>query len=117
MTMGASGMAHLPDRAELDRLYNQRANVPDHPQVFARWLEDSRAVRERLAARLDLAYGPHPRQRLDLFPAGAGAPLLVFLHGGYWQGMSKESFSLVAPAFVEAGIAVAVVGYALCPEV
>ena len=105
------------DQAGLDAQYNLRAAVPEHPEHFARWEADSSRAYGSLPVRRDLAYGPHPRQRLDVFPAGPGAPLLVFIHGGYWRSFDKESFAFIAPAFVEAGIAVALVEYALCPTV
>jgi arylformamidase len=104
------------DQAALDAEYNLRAAVPDHAAYFARWVAASRAVRETVPCRLDLAYGAGPRRRLDFFPVVSGpAPLLVFLHGGYWQAMDKSDFSLIAPAFTAESIAVAVVGYPLAP--
>ena len=106
------------DQEALDRQLNLRARWPEHPQYFARWAEDSRAVREKLAARLDLPTGPGAGQRLDLFPAGPGpAPLLAFIHGGYWQSLDKSDFSYLAPPFVEAGIAFASLNYDLAPAV
>ena len=110
------------DQAALDAQYNLRAAVPDHPAYFARWAETSRAVREQHRCRLDLAYGAGAKETLDFFPAGrsmptAPAPLLVFIHGGFWQAMDKSDFSFIAPAFIAAGISVAVVNYALAPSV
>ena len=117
--MAASGDADEAV-AWLDRQYNLRQRWPEHPAYFAAYAQDSAAARRRLPHRPDLPYGPHPRQRLDLFPAVAeddrGAPLLAFMHGGYWQALGKDDFSFVAPGYVAAGIAVAVVGYPLCPE-
>ncbi|MBV8651272.1 MAG: alpha/beta hydrolase [Alphaproteobacteria bacterium] len=107
------------DQAELDAQYNLRAAVADHPAYFARWAETSRAVRERHSCRLDVAYGPGPKETLDFFPASASAPtpLLVFIHGGFWQAMDKSDFSFIAPDFLAAGIGVAVINYALAPSV
>jgi arylformamidase len=68
-------------------------------------------------ARLDLPYGAAPRASLDYLPAGGpGAPLFVFLHGGYWQRNSKEMFAFVADGPHAHGVDVAVVGYTLAPE-
>lgn len=96
-----------------------RARVPDHLDYFEAWRRESDQARAVLGGYLDLPYGPHPREVLDLFlPDGLEeGPLLVFSHGGYWQAMSKEFSSFVARPFVERGIAVAVVGHPLCPEV
>jgi arylformamidase len=106
------------DQATLDRELNLRARWPQHPEYFARWARDSAAARARLAGRLDLAYGDGPAETLDLFPvAGAtAAPLLVFIHGGYWQALDKGDYSYLAPAFVEAGIAFASLNYGLAPD-
>jgi arylformamidase len=105
------------DQAALDGVLNLRGRWPEHARFFQRWADDSAAVRERLPCRLDLPYGPTPAETLDFFPAagGAAAPLLVFIHGGYWQGLDKGDFSYLAPAFVEAGIAFASVNYVLSP--
>jgi len=104
------------DQAALDAQYNLREAVPSHPAYFARWAADSRAVRDRIGGRLDIAYGGGVREMLDLFAADrAPAPLLVFLHGGYWQAMDKSDFSFIAPAYLAAGIDVAVVNYTLAP--
>jgi arylformamidase len=54
---------------------------------------------------------------VDLFRAGSGSRLLVFIHGGYWRALAKEEFSWLGPPYVRAGCSVAVVGYRLCPEV
>lgn len=69
-------------------------------------------------ASLDVAYGAHPRQRLDIFPAHASsAPVMLFFHGGYWKGSSKESRRFPARTFNEAGVTWISVEYPLAPEV
>lgn len=108
----------MQDRAALDRLYNNRAAVPTHQQDLDRWAALSARARAALACRVDLAYGTHPRERLDFFPAGApGRPLLVFIHGGYWQALSKTELAFVAAAFAGDSTAnVALLNYPLGPE-
>ena len=109
------------DQAALDRTLNLRARWPEHPQYFQRWADDSAAVRARLAGRLDLAYGTEPAETLDFFPAegAAPAPLLAFIHGGYWQALDKGDYSYMAPAFVDQGVdqgvAFASLNYGLAP--
>ena len=104
------------DQAGLDAQYNNRAMVPDHAAYIDSWATRSAEARRHLSVDLDLAYGDDPRQRLDFFPAPQrDAPVLAFIHGGYWQALDKQHFSHVAPLFVAAGIAVAVLGYRLAP--
>ena len=106
------------DPAWLDAQYNNRARVPAHAQHFARWAEASRLVRKRSAAHLDIAYGRGAGETLDIFPATeAGAPVLVFIHGGYWRSLDKADFSFIAPALNAAGATVVLPNYALCPAV
>lgn len=103
--------------------YNNRARVPEHPEIFARWQRDAAAYRERMQsdenAELGLAYGTSPRQKVDLFfPDATGhTPLALFVHGGYWRSLEAATFSHVAAGLNSRGIAVAVAGYDLCPQV
>jgi arylformamidase len=110
----------------LDSMYNNRALVPDHADYFKRWGEDSRHARKSLACTLDQAYGDGAGESLDIFPAAAadgtpvpegGAPVLVFIHGGYWRSLDKADHSFIAPAFTAAGACVVIPNYALCPAV
>jgi len=107
------------DPAWLEAQYNNRARVPEHPEIFRRWAEASALVRREAPAQLDLKYGEGPGMTLDVFPAaGAGdAPVLVFIHGGYWRSLDKSDFSFVAPSFTADGALVVVPNYGLCPAV
>jgi len=108
----------LDDPAWLDAQYNNRARVPEHPQILARWAESSALARSQLNAKLDLRYGDEPGESLDVFAAERpGAPVLVFIHGGYWRSLDKSDVSFIAPALVHAGTTVVVPNYALCPAV
>ena len=103
---------------ELDRAYDQRVWAPDAEALIARHREASLAVRTRLPCRADLRYGPHPEERLDFFPAaGAGAPLVAFIHGGAWRNLSKEESCGAAETFVAAGASFAALGFAKIPAV
>jgi len=104
----------------LEAAYNCRAAVPNHPDIFDRWARQSADAREEAGRTLrrDLRYGHGPRRTMDVFGTGISAmsrPLLIFLHGGYWQSMDKSVFSFLAPPFVKAGAAVAILNYPLCP--
>jgi arylformamidase len=113
-------MSH-PDPPWLDRMYNNRALVPDHGDYFSRWAERSAQVRRSQPGTLDVDYGATPGQKLDVFPATranpAGAPVLVFIHGGYWRSLDKSDHSFLAPAFTEAGACTVMPNYDLCPAV
>lgn len=101
-----------------NREYNNRLRVPNAAEIIAGWTAASRSVRRRSAALYDLRYGEGSAEALDLFPAQRdGAPLFVFIHGGYWRSLDKSDFSFVAPALVAAGVSVAVVNYSLAPAV
>ncbi len=70
--------------------------------------------------RRDLAYGPLPRHRLDLYTPEVMRPdtkLIVFLHGGSWQTGSKDLYGFLGEAFASRGLATAVPNYRLFPEV
>jgi arylformamidase len=110
------------DPGFLDRMYNNRALVPDHATYFARWAQQSAQTRQRLKCTLDVPYGESPGERLDVFPAPRTpwaplAPVVVFIHGGYWRSLDKADHSFVAPTFTAAGACVVVPNYDLCPAV
>jgi len=105
------------DRDLVEREYNNRGLVPQHPEYFARWERDSRYVRSTLSGHLDLAYGPAERHRLDIFPAPNARGTIVFFHGGYWRSLDKDFFSWLAAPFVAAGIGVALPRYRFVPSV
>jgi len=99
-------------------MYNNRARVPDFAHYFAQWAADSEAARALLDGLTDIAYGAGPSETLDIFTAAqANAPVLVFIHGGYWRSLDKSDHSFVAPASVSQGACVVVPNYALCPAV
>ena len=97
------------DGNTLDRLYNNRALVPDYAEHFTRWSQASRIARQTLSCRLDVPYGDAAGETLDIFPgSGAKAPVLVFIHGGYWRSLDKADHSFIAPAFSQSGACPAV---------
>lgn len=100
--------------------YNNRARVPDHAVHIAGAQRDAGAYRETACCSLDLPYGPGERHRLDFFyPQGGdiGGPIVMFVHGGYWQALDKSSFSHLARGANERGLTVAVPSYNLAPAV
>ena len=102
---------------EIDAHYNVLGNVADPDAIIAAWAQRSEAVVARLECRLDVRYGPTLAECCDVFPAGAGSPVHVFIHGGYWRRFSARDHDFVVPQLVAAGLTTVVVNYALCPIV
>ncbi|MGH7090452.1 MAG: alpha/beta hydrolase [Stellaceae bacterium] len=108
------------DRAALDAAYNNSAAVglERRDRYLADWTERTRALAARVGAKRDLRYGDGARHRLDFYPAAnAGAPLFVFIHGGYWQISDKENYGCVAAGLLTHGIPVAALEYTLAPAI
>ncbi len=101
----------------IDREYDPVRRVADAQAVIEGWLARSRRVLDRVEARLGIPFGPTRAEYLDVYPAGSGAPVHVFFHGGYWRRFSARDFAFLAPAFREAGITLVIPNYALCPSV
>jgi acetyl esterase/lipase len=73
-------------------------------------------TRKRLEHHLDLAYGDHQKQKLDLYlpkRKAARAPVLVFLHGGGFSEGDRAHYGFIAAPFSEHGIVTAVASYRL----
>lgn len=104
--------------AELESQYNPRVATPNVAEIQALNVPATENVRRNYRSHLDMAYGPGPLHRLDIFPAGQGslAPVHIFIHGGYWRAQDKQAFSFVATHLVPAGVTTVVINYELCPE-
>ena len=92
--------------------------VPDFAAQFEDYKASSNATRRTLRHQFDIPYGEAPRQRLDLFfPPGEldGAPIHMFIHGGYWRAQVKEDYAFVADGVTAAGAICAIVEYTLLP--
>lgn len=113
------------DQASLDAQFDNRRKVPAYDDYLRRWRDQCAAVRARRGpgARLNVPVGGSAIERLDIFPAdpgtapAAGAPVLVFIHGGYWVALTKDEFSFVADGFAPNGVTTVVIDYALIPSV
>jgi arylformamidase len=95
--------------------YNNRARVPEHPSLIAGWAKDAAAYRARRAPRT-IPYGPGARNTFDFFPGDGEGPIVVFIHGGYWQALDSTFFSHLAGGLNAHGISVAIPSYDLCPD-
>jgi arylformamidase len=107
---------------ELAHRYNNSAAVPGWREALQpRWEALAAEVRASTAGARDIVYGPGNRQKFDVFlPTGRrpteGWPTVLFIHGGYWQSLSKDDWSAVAEPFVTNGMGAVILGYTLCPE-
>ncbi|NWY91918.1 KFA formamidase, partial [Loxia curvirostra] len=114
--------------------------IDAHLAVTAAGTERARASGQTL---LHVPYGDGDGERLDIyFPtdpsesewrggghgSGQGGhpahpalccaafPALVYIHGGYWQCLSKDDSGFAAPPLVSQGVAVVAVGYDIAPK-
>ena len=98
--------------------YNNRQRVPEHVDINERWSMLAAAYRLAGETQLDQPYGSRERQRYDVFHAAADdAPLIVYIHGGYWQRGDRKDYSFVARELNANGITVAIPSYSLSPAV
>lgn len=124
MNSNANIFSFNADPAWLDAQHNNRLLVPEFMTHFENWRRDSVAARVLQPCELDIAYGKSTAEKLDIFPARAAskarknsnAPVLVFIHGGYWRSLDKFDHSFVAPAFTKEACVV-IPNYPLCPSV
>ena len=108
------------DAEQLEWQYSPRAHTPGHDAPIAEGLAQSAAYRETARnPRLDIAYGASAGETLDLFLPDnpQGAPVEIYIHGGYWRSRDKTDFSHLAAPIVGAGGISAIVNYDLCPAV
>lgn len=105
-------------QAQIDAQYNPSLALADPSAPGRHFVEMSQKARSTLRSTLDVPYGPTLAETLDIFPADqAGAPVFVFIHGGYWRALSSKEFSSVALGLQPRGITTVVINYALCPTV
>ncbi|HBC06731.1 MAG TPA: esterase, partial [Rhodospirillaceae bacterium] len=110
-------------RADLDFQYNNRERVPNHAEIYAGWAPACVSVTKDFDCKLDVAYGDHAREKLDIFlpdratHGDAPHPIRLFFHGGFWMSRDKEDSRFVVRGQVEAGAIVISAEYALIPAV
>ncbi|WP_332767840.1 alpha/beta hydrolase [Phenylobacterium sp.] len=113
---------NFPDRAALEREYSPSSCVTNWREILGQYTEKSEQARAFADAHVTLAYGGGPQETMDFFPAkghraGAGQPVLVYIHGGYWQELSSREHSFPALAANAAGLAYVAINYGLAPQV
>lgn len=106
------------DQEALEFQYGPRAAVQGVDEILARWVERSNAYYAASDCERDVAYGPGAMETLDIFkPGNDNAPVLIFIHGGYWRALDKSDHAFLLEPFVKAGALVFSINYALCPAV
>lgn len=96
------------------------AHVPDLAGLNAARAEAAAAALARWPVRRGLRYGAGEGRCLNIFPAQGGqgpAPVLFFIHGGFWRSMAADTFSFLAGGFVPFGATLVVIDYPLMPAV
>jgi arylformamidase len=102
-------------KTDLDAAYNNSLAVPQSAEIVQSWVRGSKDAKNTLIGQCDIPYGIGSFQKFDYFPGKRGSPLVVFLHGGFWQMRSKDDFTFIVPALIRAGLSVAMLGYTLAP--
>lgn len=117
----SSDFAGYTTQSDLDDAYDVERSVPDFMIYARKFMTDSEAAEVSISnKRLNIPYGPTLMENLDLFLPTAGvekAPILIFIHGGYWKSLTARVFSMVATGPVAAGFCVVNVTCDLCPQV
>ncbi|WP_245447474.1 alpha/beta hydrolase [Nitratireductor sp. OM-1] len=112
----ASPLYRGMDQPTLEREYNARESVASYEAEHARYVAESERVRQGHVAKRDIVYDRQSGEMLDLYPAGEGSPVFLWIHGGYWRGGSKDDNAFAAGGLTAHGISVAVMNYTLAPE-
>lgn len=103
---------------EIDYEYDLGARSESFPAIADTWIKASEETRAELQCELDVPFGPTLDETIDIFPAKEqGAPVFVFIHGGYWRALSSKEFSFIARDIQAAGYTVVISNYSLCPKV
>lgn len=112
------------DATTLEAEYNlvKRRGENEFLAVVDRWLKRSASLRGSLTessnAQIDISYGEGEREKLDYFYSGnPNGPMLLYIHGGYWQRGDKSIYSFISEELIKQGISVAVINYDLTPSV
>ena len=107
-----------PAATDYEAEYNNRNRVPEHFEINERWALLASAYRLAGDSRMNQPYGKRERQKYDVFRVqDDDAPLVAYIHGGYWQRGDRKDYSFIARELNANGITVAIPSYTLCPAV
>ncbi|QIN81927.1 alpha/beta fold hydrolase [Rubrobacter tropicus] len=102
---------------ELDEQYDPERTVPNAGFYADLYERESDLLRSERDHDLRVPFGPTLAEHVDIYPAGENAPVLVYVHGGYWRARTSREFGFVARGPGSRGVATVVPNYALCPDV
>jgi arylformamidase len=99
------------DQAALDAAYDQSVWAPNQSLIAERRTAASVEAKERLKPAQH-AYGETPIETFDFYSCGAaGAPIVIFIHGGAWRNGRAENFAHLADTFMSAGAHAAILDF------
>lgn len=102
-------------RARIEHEYSPSRLIESLDDELRRYAQASAAAMQCCAPEV-VDYGDGDDETVDVYRCGLpSSPLLVYLHGGYWQALSKRESSFMVPGLLADGIDVAVVDYTLAP--
>lgn len=101
---------------ELEALYSLKGGSTTRDAAYADLRSRSVALRGQPNLLLNVPYGPTARERLDVFTQNGGAPVYVFIHGGYWRALDKDIFLALCAPLAARGFVAANIDYGLRPD-
>lgn len=101
---------------ELEALYSLRGGSTTREAAYADLRGRSAALHGQPKLLLDVPYGPTARERLDVFTQEGGAPIYIFIHGGYWRALDKDIFLALCAPLAARGFVAVNVDYGLRPD-
>lgn len=99
-------------QADLDAQYDNPKACPSHEDILGEVRLLSKRARANVAIP-DLRWGEDGRECLDIYGDvhSKAKPVVVFIHGGAWLSLDKESSAFAAPAFTQAGALFVALGF------
>jgi len=102
--------------AKLEQEYSPSSCIDDIMVYIQNYIDDSAIAKQQLTHQADLNVADDGGQTIDYFPGNPGAPLVIYIHGGYWQELSKNESCFMAQPLIAQGYHLAVIDYTLAPQ-
>ena len=105
------------NKEELEKQYSPSSCVDNFDELINQYAVRSLQSESESTVKKDIRYGTGKGELLDVFPTNdPNSPLVIFIHGGYWQALSKSDSTFAGSEFVKAGVAYAAIDYTIAPE-